>query len=542
VGRRSGLEGFLRATSRAMAAAERERQRQQRQAAAETRRQERQVRITASQLAREIKLVAKQAKEDYVAARQEECDDLNDEIADRIVDLGKVLSHTLTIDDTIQFNSLQKKAQYKPFIVPQQLRQGVAPKQQNIAPLGFWQKLIPGANARHAAKVELLRAKWQKQLDAFELAEKSKSEEVSALRRQYDTNRAQYEAQIDDHNAAVAQLEQEYFAKLPGAVVTYCEMVLERSEYPTEGFPQHFRIAYDADSGAMIVEYELPHISVIPTESEYRYLKTKDLIDSKPRKTAEIKQIYRQLIAEIALRTIHEIFEADQAEAVSVLTFNGVIDTHDPASGHAVRVPVISVRTTKAAFTEIRLDRVEALACLRSLGATVSSRPDELQAVKPVVEFNMIDRRFIDQADALSEIESRRNLMDLSPSEFEVLVANLFGKMGLETKLTRSSRDGGVDAVAYDTRPILGGKVVIQAKRYQNTVGVSAVRDLYGTMMNEGANKGILVATSRFGPDAYTFASDKPIELIDGSGLLYLLKEHAGLDAIIVMPAPSTAQ
>jgi len=107
--------------------------------------------------------------------------------------------------------------------------------------------------------------------------------------------------------------------------------------------------------------------------------------------------------------------------------------------------------------------------------------------------------------------------------------------MGLDTKLTRASRDGGVDAVAFDTRPIVGGKVVIQAKRYRNTVGVSAVRDLYGTMMNEGANKGILVATSGYGPDAHEFAKDKPIELVDGGGLLYLL-EQVGVRARIVMP------
>ena len=43
--------------------------------------------------------------------------------------------------------------------------------------------------------------------------------------------------------------------------------------------------------------------------------------------------------------------------------------------------------------------------------------------------------------------------------------------------------------VAYDPRPVLGGKVVIQAKRYKNTVGVSAVRDLFGTVHNEGASK-----------------------------------------------------
>lgn len=50
--------------------------------------------------------------------------------------------------------------------------------------------------------------------------------------------------------------------------------------------------------------------------------------------------------------------------------------------------------------------------------------------------------------------------------------------------------------MAFDARPVLGGKVVIQAKRYRDTVGVSAVRDLYGTMLNEGASKGILVCTS----------------------------------------------
>jgi restriction system protein len=64
---------------------------------------------------------------------------------------------------------------------------------------------------------------------------------------------------------------------------------------------------------------------------------------------------------------------------------------------------------------------------------------------------------------------------------------------------------------------------------------VSAVRDLYGTMINEGANKGILVATSSYGPDAYDFSKDKPIELIDGGGLLYLL-DQIGVRARIVFP------
>ncbi len=67
-------------------------------------------------------------------------------------------------------------------------------------------------------------------------------------------------------------------------------------------------------------------------------------------------------------------------------------------------------------------------------------------------------------------------------------------------------------------------------------MGVSAVRDLFGTVHNEGASKGILVATSGFGKAAYTFANEKPLELITGSNLLYLLREHEGVDAKIEPP------
>jgi restriction system protein len=148
----------------------------------------------------------------------------------------------------------------------------------------------------------------------------------------------------------------------------------------------------------------------------------------------------------------------------------------------------------------------------------------------------MVDPRFIEEADVLSELDKRPNLMELTPSEFESLITNLFERMGLETRQTQASRDGGVDCVAYDPRPIFGGKVVIQAKRYKSTVGVSALRDLFGTLQNEGASKGILVTTSGYGKAAFEFADGKPIELLSGSNLLYLLAEHAGIEAKIVPP------
>jgi restriction system protein len=114
--------------------------------------------------------------------------------------------------------------------------------------------------------------------------------------------------------------------------------------------------------------------------------------------------------------------------------------------------------------------------------------------------------------------------------EFEHFIREIFEKEfvspGSQVRVTRASRDGGVDAIVFDPDPIRGGKIVIQAKRYTNTVGVSAVRDLYGTVLNEGASKGILVTTSDYGPDAYEFAAGKPLTLLSGSNLLHLLSKH----------------
>jgi restriction system protein len=216
-----------------------------------------------------------------------------------------------------------------------------------------------------------------------------------------------------------------------------------------------------------VVEYELPNTDIVPAILEYRYVKTKDVIEEKLRKTSEIKEIYQDIVASICLRTIHEIFEADQANNILVVAFNGFVQTIDPSTGKDIRPCLISIRTTKEKFSEINISRIDKRACLRNLGAQVSQRPDEMQAVKPVVDFDMVDKRFVEESDIMADLESRPNLMDLNPFEFENLVSNLFGQMGFQTKLTRSSRDGGIDAVAFDPRPILGGKVVIQAKRYK---------------------------------------------------------------------------
>ena len=76
--------------------------------------------------------------------------------------------------------------------------------------------------------------------------------------------------------------------------------------------------------------------------------------------------------------------------------------------------------------------------------------------------------------------------------------------------------------------PIAGGLYVIQCKKYKpgNNVGEPIVRELYGVMMHENANKGILITTSDFTNQAISFSKNKAIGLINGNDIINLLNQY----------------
>lgn len=118
------------------------------------------------------------------------------------------------------------------------------------------------------------------------------------------------------------------------------------------------------------------------------------------------------------------------------------------------------------------------------------------------------------------------DINSLSGIEFENICKNLIENMGFYVETTKASGDGGIDLIAYNHEPVLSGKYIIQCKRYSGSVGEPIIRDLYGVITSERANKGILMTTGYFTKSAIAFAEDKPIELIDGEQLDALLKRH----------------
>jgi restriction system protein len=289
---------------------------------------------------------------------------------------------------------------------------------------------------------------------------------------------------------------------------------------------REYQIEFDEDAGILLLNLRLPYLSDIQI-LKTRHLKTNDKLV--PATQKEERQVKDQLLYFMLLRFMWEILQVDNNNLVSMVCCNGFVVYNDPATGRQRQDVIMSVVSKKEDLQDILLDRVDPKACFLGLKGVVASKPSELVPIQPLIQFNKNDKRFVAGKEVLSSMVDQ-NLATMDWQDFEHLIREIFEKEfaapGAEVRVTQASRDRGVDAIIFDPDPLRGGKFVIQAKRYTNTVDVSAVRDLYGTVLNEGANRGILVTTSNYGRDAHDFSKDKPITLINGAELLHLLQKH----------------
>ncbi|OQY66520.1 MAG: hypothetical protein B6D46_10120 [Polyangiaceae bacterium UTPRO1] len=165
----------------------------------------------------------------------------------------------------------------------------------------------------------------------------------------------------------------------------------------------------------------------------------------------------------------------------------------------------------------------------------VSGKPDDKVSPETSVVATPEDRIEISLREIRDSVGSE--LLELigreTPGFFERLVLDLLHAMGYglsrqELQAVGGSGDGGIDGVISLDRLGLQ-KVYVQAKRWQQPVGGPVVRDFIGALTTRGADKGVLLTTSKFTGDAYTTAEKVrtgSIVLVDGRRLAELMIEH----------------
>ena len=260
-------------------------------------------------------------------------------------------------------------------------------------------------------------------------------------------------------------------------------------------FRKFWEIDIDKTSRILLCTFEIPDFNSLQI--------------SKHRGTvsvAERKRSLETIVYSLCLRAAYLAAKSDVGDWFDTIAVNATQKWNDPATGQAREGIIASLQVQKSEIAQLNLHQVDPKACFRHLKGLSTPSVENVTPIRPIFVLNKNDRRIVQERDVAQGLEPEANIAAMPWEDFEHLVRQLFewefGRNGVEVKVFRLSRDHGVDAVMYDPDPLRGGKYVLQAKRYTRPVDVAAVRDLYGTIVNEGANRGILVTTSSFGPDS----------------------------------------
>ncbi|NMM32782.1 MAG: hypothetical protein HHJ13_02030, partial [Phycicoccus sp.] len=402
-----------------------------------------------------------QAQRQYAVARHAEVVARHSAQAARVHDLTNLLRSALAQTERFDLAALRKVPQ------PSDFEPGVAGLPQ-APPL--WADFAPDAtpgrmrlldDQKHREfRLADARDRFQRALRVHRDAEIARQGALVGAQRIHFDRGAARDAEAKAHNDGLDVFASVLDGGDPAAVAGYFGLVLCGSVYPID-FPQHFRLAYLPELSELVVEVTLPGIEVIPTASELQYVAESDEVAVSPRGAEQVESMYASVVAQVILRTLHELFHSDSRGWLETVTLNGMTTqagTARPDHG----LCLVSLRTSQGQFVGLNLTLDDSRENLAELGAAVLY---SCQREEPIRDLNEIDPRHVVETNVLADLDNRLDVVDLTAGQFEHLVHELLPKMGLHIKHIRSSEDGVVDCLVFDARPVLGGDVVVHAAR-----------------------------------------------------------------------------
>jgi restriction system protein len=474
----------------------------------------------------------REAREQEIAEGHAEAEAVTRTLQGHLTELRTLLTGTLDEDPYLPWDRFKVPLLVAGFKPPQELAMELpAPQASEFRPepptgLGA---LTPGRKRAYAEAVAQGQAAYEQAIAAQAQAERRRGEQLARARSDHEQSVSRERERVRRQHADVDQMARDFAEGKRKAVADYFSGVLTVQRYPS-GFPTGVKVAYLPPDRELRIDIDLPLVTAIPELESAEYLITKKEIKYKKLTAAARNKLYQHVVAQMALRTLRCVFAADREGLVLEAACNGYVDTTDTATGQDAHWCLVSVQVPRAEFDRLDLARVDPMDCLAYLHAKISKTPEKYQPVQPIIEYPWDDLHYADELDAAAGLDSVQNLLDLDGYEFEQLLVKLCQEIPEfdEVRRTRSRADGGIDLVAVNKTPFVGGRVAIQAKRYapHHKVDIAAVREIIGSISQREFTKGIIVTTSGFTSAARQEAERLGVELYDGERLLWLLRHH----------------
>ena len=331
---------------------------------------------------------------------------LNSELRDKYEAIDSILVAALAVDDYVDLASLRQQVASPPFDRPD-LTTPIAPPTPEPVPVEpvYVEPPPPngldgifGGKQRHQREVAAARdhfdqlyrqwirdmslreERWRRITARYRDDEALRLQRLAEARQEYEEECQRRRKEALATNVKLERLMVGLQERSPDALQDYVGIVLSNSVYP-ECFPVTHEFEFDNDLGELAVNVTIPRPENLPSEAGFKYVKTSDSITSTllPKKTTQER--YAAAVANVTLRTAHEVFEADRSEIVQGMSITVGAKSIDRATGHDVFVPLAQLAADRHGFGQLNLERVDAKQALAHLRGGISKNPHKLEAL-----------------------------------------------------------------------------------------------------------------------------------------------------------------
>lgn len=347
----------------------------------------------------------REAKKYHVEAMELMAKNATTEVEQILAEIAGVLEATLEHDDFVDLEALRQVADHPQFISPSEnplavlapIEAGPEPVfREPEAPTGI--KAIFGGKSKHAQAVaearqqhEAAHEAWRTaaaevpmkqlaQMQNYQEAEQARLAQLASDRRQYDAECDRRVEEVATHNRELDEFIADLGQGRKESVEEYFAIVLGNSVYP-EDLDVGSDLVYDPAHQELEVKLILPLPEDLPGIKGFRYVKSQDEIVEVARTATDLKRGYADFCHQVALRTLHEIWEADRSDLIATISMIAGTDNISPATGQEVFTPLIAVAADRETFEGINLANVKPAESLKHLKAVVSKDPLNFVAI-----------------------------------------------------------------------------------------------------------------------------------------------------------------
>ncbi len=253
-----------------------------------------------------------------------------------IDEINSLLEQTLFVDDSVDWNDLLDNDHFEDLM----------PEKTHLNTLAQYTRENPSVDHKLVAKL-------------LEEENKRITLENEYTQFKWTTKKEWFIHKQNEYNQTVLNMREQYFNHVPSAIKEYCDIVLNNSNYPTY-FPYRWILNYDPQTRTLLIDYKIPCFDSIKISAQHLLEFNTDKL-----------KLLNSIASQTCIRTIHEIVEADKANAINEVIFNGFMNEQC----------FVSLQVMKESFLEKNLTGIKVSDILKEFGGKLSENLGDLEPI-----------------------------------------------------------------------------------------------------------------------------------------------------------------